>query len=607
VTGADDLSTVQRPSPDSRIAAGPAANSAAAAVKDETRAAEALVVEGRARFDEGDRTLAELRAMQALQRLPDHLPALLLLYDCKKSYDAKGLDYEALLRRIIRQKPNLPLLMIELAFLLFSRGERAECERLARRALRQAPRHPRAHGILGLIFTETNRSAAGEYHFRCVLEMEGETARVLIHLAGCLKMLGKVEESDDAYKKALVLEPDNVDALLGLCRLEEVRRNIPRAWEYLQRASEASGGTADLGLTRAILYGREKKTDMAVAELTKSQTVGKRLTAIALLERGRLYDKMDRFDEAWADFVEGKRLCRDVQGRYYKENVAKDLAERLTAFFTRPRMQILPRGGIAMQKPQPVFIVGFPRSGTTMVEQILTAHPLISAGDELPFVGDIARAASRMLASELHFPECLADLWIGDNLLALDQFRDLYLQRAEQLGIWKEGTRYFTDKMPLNETHLGLIHLMFPLAPIVHVRRHPLDILISNFSNFLTHGFEQAFDLKTSAAHFVLVDNLVEYYRRQLDLNYLDVRYEDLVADQKTNVGRILKFLDVEFDPRCLSFYDNPRYARTASYAQVTEKPYDSSVYRYRKYRKHLDEAVDILRPSIERLGYPID
>lgn len=570
-------------------------------------ALETLVAEGRARFDKGDRTLAELRAMQALQRAPDHLPALLLLYDCKKSDPAKGLDYEDVLRRIIQQKPNLPLLMVELAFLLFARGERVECERLARRALRQMPRHPRAHGMLGLIFTETNRSAAGEYHFRLVIEIEGETARVLVNLAGCLKTLGKLEESDAAYKKALTLEPHNLDALLGLCRLEEARRNIPRAWDYLQQASDASGGTADLGLVRAILHGREKKNDLAIEELSKSQTEGTRLTAMARLERGRLYDKMDRFDEAWTDFVEGKKLCRDVQGHHYHEAVAKDIVERLTGFFTRSRLEILPRAAVAPQKPQPIFVVGFPRSGTTMVEQTLTAHPLISAGDELPFVTDIARSASRMLASDLAFPECLADLWFGDNLLALDQFRDLYLQRAEQLGIWEDGTKYFTDKMPLNETHLGLIHLMFPEAPIVHVRRHPLDVLISNFSNFLTHGFEQAFGLTTSATHFALIDDLVEHYRRELDLNYLEVRYEDLVADQEPNVRRILDFLGVEFDSRCLSFYDNLRYARTASYAQVTEKPYDSSVYRYRKYRKYLDEAVTILKPSIERLGYPLD
>jgi len=570
-------------------------------------AADSLVTEGRAGLAQGNQTVAELRAMQALQRAPKHLGALMLLYDCRKNRPQKDKDYEDLLRAIVAQKPDAPLLMIELAFLLFSRGERVECERLARRALRGAPRHPRAHGILGLIFTETNRAAAGEFHFRRAIEIEGESARVLVNLAGCLKSLGKVEESEAAYRRALALEPKNVDALIGLCRLEEARRDLPRAWDYLKQAEEATDGKGDFSLTRAILYGREKKNDLAEEELTKSQTSGRRLTAIARLERGRLYDRMERFDEAWADFVEGKRLCREVQGRRYREGLAKDQNRRLTAFFLRGRMELLPRAAVQVQKPQPVFIVGYPRSGTTMVEQTITAHPLVSAGDELPFVNDIARTAPRLLGSELRYPECLADLWFGDNRLALDQLRDVYLQRAEQLGIWEEGARYFTDKMPLNETHLGLIHLMFPEAPIVHVRRHPLDVLISNFSNFLTHGFEQAFALKTSAAHFAMTDELVRHYRENLDMRYLEIRYEDLVSDQETNVRKLLEFLDLEFDPRCLAFHDNQRYARTASYAQVTEKLYDSSVYRYSKYRKYLDDAVEILKPAIERLGYTAD
>jgi tetratricopeptide (TPR) repeat protein len=581
---------VARPAPD------------AAALK----AAEAFVAEGRAGLSKGDRTLAELRARQALERVAEHLPSLLLLYDCWHERPQKGVDYENLLRQIIRLRPISPLLTIELAYLLFARGERVECEGLARRALRQAPRHPRAHGLLGLIFTETNRAPAGEYHFRRVLELEGETARVLLNLANCLKSIGKMEEAEANYKRALELEPTLVDALIGLCRLEEARRDIARAWDYLKQA-EAIVPDADFGLSRAILYGREKKTDLALEELTKSRKEGTSLTAIALLERGRLFDKMNRFEEAWADYVEGKRLCREVQGRGYNQAAADDLVRRLTRFFIRTRMELLPRAVLAEGRPQPVFIIGFPRSGTTMVEQTITAHPQVSAGDELPFIAQLAHAAPRLLASELRYPECLADLWMGDNRMVLDQFRDIYFQRAEQLKVWEEGAAYFTDKMPLNETNLGLIHMMFPKSPIIHVRRHPLDILISNFSNFLTHGFEQAFALETSAAHIALIDGLVEHYRRELDLRYLEIRYEDMVAEHEGHVRRMLDFLGLEFDSRCLAFHENQRYARTASYAQVTEKLYDSSIYRYRNYRKHLDEAIEILRPVIERHGYAVE
>ena len=568
--------------------------------------ADPAIAEGKAAFERGDLTLAELRAMQALQLVPDHLEGLILLYQCRKRTNQTGPKLEGVLRAIVRKNANLFWATSELAFMLFARGERVECEMHARNAIRLAPRDPQAHGIMGLMLSETNRALAGEYHFRKAIELAGENTRVDTNLANCLKSQGKVEESEQWFAKAVALGPRNVNALLGWSRLEEARRDIPKAWELLKKAEEIAPDAPDLSLSRAVLYGREKKTSEAIAELSRSRSEGQNqpMTAVGLFERGRLYDKMDRFDEAWADFAEANRLCREVQGRVYAEGMAANLVERLKGFFTRSRMNILPRAHKREDVPQPIFIVGYPRSGTTMVEQTLTAHPLVSAGDELVFINDLARAAPRWLGSPLQYPEALADLWMGDNLLVLDQFRDHYLARAEQLGIWEKGARFFTDKMPLNETHLGLIHLMFPDAPIIHVRRHPLDILISNFSNFLTHGFNQAFDVATIARHYVMIDGLVAHYRENLDMNYLELRYEDLVKDQKAHVRTMLEFCGLEFDPRVLSFHENQRYARTASYAQVTEKLYDSSVYRYRHYEKYLGEAIEILQPVIDRLGY---
>jgi tetratricopeptide (TPR) repeat protein len=571
--------------------------------------ADPAVNEGKAAFARGDLTLAELRAMQALQQVPDHLEALILLYQCRKRTNQTGPRLEGILRAIVQKNGNLFWATSELAFMLFGRGERVECEMHARNAIRLAPREPQAHGIMGLMLTETNRALAGEYHFRKVIELAGENSRVATNLANCLKQQGKVEESEQWYAKAVALGDRNIGALIGWARLEEANRNIPKAWELLKKAEAIAPQSADLSLTRAVLYGREKKNEEAIAELSRSQAEGQaqQPAPVVLLERGRLYDKMERFEEAWADYTEGNRLCREVQGRVYAEPFAANLVERLKGFFTRSRMSLLPRARVQENGPQPIFIVGYPRSGTTMVEQTLTAHPAVSAGDELVFINDLTRVGPRWLGSPLQYPDALADLWMGDNLLVLDQFRDYYLDRAEQLGIWEKGARFFTDKMPLNETHLGFIHLIFPQAPIIHVRRHPLDVLVSNYANFLTHGFNQAFDVVTIAKHFVLIDGLVEHYREQLDMKYLDLRYEDLVNDQETNVRSMIEFCGLKFDKKLLSFHENQRYARTASYAQVTEKLYDSSVFRYRHYRKHLDQAVEILKPVIARLGYEAD
>ena len=251
-------------------------------------------------------------------------------------------------------------------------------------------------------------------------------------------------------------------------------------------------------------------------------------------------------------------------------------------------------------------MLGFPRSGTTLVEQTLSAHPRIAAGDELPFIAEVAELMPRLLESPLAYPDALAELWMGDHREDLDNLRDHYLRRVGELGIVPQGAAWFTDKMPLNEMHLGLIHLLFPDAPLLHVIRHPLDVVLSVYSNLLTHGFYCAYALESAAQHYVLVADLVEHYRREMKLPYLRLRYEDLVEDQEASVRRVLEFIAEDFDPKCLAFHENRRYARTASYAQVTERLYDRSRYRYRNYLPQLQPVIPILQPVIERLGYTI-
>jgi hypothetical protein len=134
---------------------------------------------------------------------------------------------------------------------------------------------------------------------------------------------------------------------------------------------------------------------------------------------------------------------------------------------------------------------------------------------------------ARTLNSPMSYPEGLSELWMGDRRHGLDELRDYYLSHVERLGIIEPGAAWFTDKMPLNETHLGLIALLFPRAPLIHVVRHPLDIMLSVFSNNLTHGFQCAFSLETAALHYRRVMELVEHYRSALTLRYLPIRYED--------------------------------------------------------------------------------
>lgn len=550
---------------------------------------------------------AEELALEVLELAPAQQAALLILYNLRKQ-ENKLQATEVLLRRYVTLYPNDVGPTCDLALLLMQKGNLAEAEHHARNAVRIAPTGPMPHNLMGMILTEANRPRVGEFHYKRVLELTGQRDPILLaNLAWNLKSQGRIAEARALYEESLAAAPNVLQSWLGWARMEEADRNFTRASELLDRAAAIAPKHPGVLLSRAVLYGRTQAYDKAIGLLDEMTGPNGGLGPNELLEKGRLLDKMGRYDEAFAAYAEGKRTAREATGNAYLDEIAGNLITRLKGFFQGPRLGFTPRATVRTDVPQPIFILGFPRSGTTLTEQILTAHPRICAGDELPFINEITQIMPRMLNSPLAYPEALAELWMGDQHEGLDNLRDYYLQRVRQLGILTEGAAWFTDKMPLNETHLGLIALLFPEAPLIHVLRHPLDVVLSVFSNHLTHGFYCSFELETAARHYVRIMDLVESYRAEMTLHYLPIRYEDIVTEQEDSVRRILDFVGEPFDARCLNFTENKRYARTASYAQVTEKLYDDSRYRFRKYRKHLEPVMPILEPVITRLGYPLE
>ena len=567
-----------------------------------------IVEQASVALDLGRRDEAARLCIKVLEQSPSQPGALALLLQIRKAEGTLG-AIEPLARRLVLLDPDNLMATEELALALFNRGDLAEAERHARNAVRLGPEDAQAHNLMGMILTEANRPQVGEHHYREAARLIAQPSPILLaNLAWNLKNQGRMAEARALYEQSVALDPTILQTLMGWARMEETDRNFARAGELLDQAARIAPDNPTVLLFRAITLGRTRDYDAALAVLDAlEKRQGGAAGPSELIEKGLLLDKMGRFDEAFAAFEDGKRRLREATGQAYMADAADQLVARLKGFFQAHRLKLLPRAGVRTDVAQPLFIVGFPRSGTTMVEQTLSAHPHINAGDELPLINDITELMPRMLNSPMGYPEALADLWMGDQREGLDNLRDYYLQRARQLGVMVPGKAWFTDKMPLNETHLGLIGLLFPQSPVIHVLRHPLDVVLSVFSNLLTHGFYCAYALETAARHYVLVMDLVEHYRREMTLRYLPIRYEDIIDDQESNVRRMLAFVGEHFDAGCLSFHENRRYARTASYAQVTEKLYDRSRYRYRNYLKRLAPVIPLLEPVIARLGYRVE
>jgi Flp pilus assembly protein TadD len=504
------------------------------------------------------------------------------------------------LKTVLKGDPRADWAYNELIELLLTTGRHADAQTLARTALRVNPLNAQGHNLFGTILSQLNDLPAGEWHFRRALQLGGEQAPFLANLALNLMQQGRTDESEICFAQAHALAPGEFRTLAHWSKLREVRNDHAGAWDLLERAKRVAG-SHDVELLRANHLSRTGKVQEALAILDSAPA----LNGDARLERGRLLDRLGRYDEAWRDMVEGKRLlAAEAGGLTYNAQAVETFFARLKHFFVRQNISLLPQAPLRADVPQPIFIIGFPRSGTTLIEQVLTSHSTVRAGGELSFVTELRQLSLQQFAGPEPFPENLARTWTADNRWAATLFRDYYFARAEQYGLLAPGKRYFTDKMPFNEIWLPLLRMAFPRAKIVRVLRHPLDVCVSMLANNMTHGFNCGYRIEDIVQHLLAVSDLDEHYARELDADALPLHYERFVAQQRGETARLLAHLGLDLEPACLSFHENPRYAPTPSYAQVTQQLNDRSIGRHRHYAAQLAPFLARLQPLIAARGY---
>jgi len=548
--------------------------------------------------------LIETLCQQILLVAPDQ-PAALWALSRRRLAEGNNAAVEALVSRIVVANPGDVRATQDLALRIMIRGDAAAAEQRARNAVRLAPRDPQSHVVMGMVLTQSVKPYEAAVHYRHALELTSATGGrrdpiLLANFALSLRMQGRIPEARALYQEAHVAAPAELQMLHDWARLEEADRQFAAAADLLRRAELIVPNHPTTRLLCAVLQRRQGDFEGALATLARDRGPP---GADALLEQGQVLDRLGRPAAAFAAFDAARAAMRAAGKPAYDDATATSLATRLRRFFTADRVATLPRAHPRPEQPVPIFILGFPRSGTTLIEQTLTATADIAAGGELPLVTELINALPRLLDSPLRYPEALAELWLAEKSDGLDLLRDEYLRRARRFGI-APAPSLFTDKMPLNETHLGLIALLFPDAKLIHVVRHPLDVVLSVYSNQLTHGFHCAMSLDSAARHYALIHDLVSHYRAEVKPNILQVRYEDLVQQQDAQVRRLLDFVGVPFDPAHLQFHQNRRHAPTASYAQVKEPLYDRSVGRWRQYRAELAPVIPILAPAMQQLGY---
>jgi hypothetical protein len=272
----------------------------------------------------------------------------------------------------------------------------------------------------------------------------------------------------------------------------------------------------------------------------------------------------------------------------YDEAVTLGKLARSRAVFTPELIGRL--HGLGDPSPQPVFIVGMPRSGTTLVEQILASHPMVHGAGELKTMNDVVLTVRGPDGNTIPYPEFVPSL----DPAALKAIGARYVALLRELA--PQGERV-TDKMPSNYYFVGLIHLALPNARIIHTMRDPVDTCISCFSKLFTAEQNHTYDLGELGRYYRRYERLMAHWRRVLPAGrMLDVRYEDVVADLESQARRIIDYCGLPWDDRCLSFHQTDRPVRTASATQVRQPIYSSAVGRWKVYEKFLGPLLDELK-----------
>jgi tetratricopeptide (TPR) repeat protein len=424
---------------------------------------------------------------------------------------------------------------------------------------------------LGLVQAEASLRRAIERNPQFTMANAALSAWYLQH--------GLVEQADSASKRAMELSPLDGGAMQSRASVLEAVGDLDAAWDLVQQLVDRR--FTPLPVIR--LYGRmaryHRRQNQAL-DLVEKQSAGSTQSS---MDRARLHftaaellDSLGRFDEAFNHARQGNLLAKSP----YDPALHQRTFDTLIQYFTKEKLAALPKASDRSEKP--VFIVGMPRSGSSLVEQILASHPAIHGAGELDFMAHVWSGAVGMLSTaKEQYPACLDHL----NQDQVDGIAQIYLQPLVALD---PSALRITDKLPLNFLNLGLISLLLPGARVIDVRRDPRDTCLSCFMAMFEGGNDFKFDLNHTAHFYRQYRRLMEHWKSSLDLPILDVSYEELVTDPEQQVRRMLEFLGVPWDERCLDFHKSKRSVITSSMQQVRRPLYQSSIGRWCNYQQYL-------------------
>jgi tetratricopeptide (TPR) repeat protein len=508
-------------------------------------------------------------------------------------------------RRAIQLKPDLAEAHYFLANALRETGTMKEAVTSYRESIRLQPSFVEAMSNLGAVLSNMGQTDEALVLLNKANALRPNTPQILCNLGDILQRDGRPAEALEHYQRALRHHPGFLDAIGNVAALLEKTGKLDEARNLIAKELPHHPENPLLLLAASKLARREKLMDEAIALLEKAapQRLDPQISAEVHILLGQLYDSKGDYDRAFGHLETGnQQLSRTMEGtdaseaRYFErlDKTRSWLTPALSAMRIENSME-------AHGELSPVFLLGFPRSGTTLLEQILDSHPSLQTLEEKGTVSAMVREFEAIAQDR---PDALAELSAEQVL----QLRKTYFDEVAK-HIQLNPGRTLVDKMPLNTVEAHLIWRVFPQARFILAIRHPCDVCLSCYMQNITLNEASASfcTLEGTARVYARVMGLWQDYVEALPLNYHRVRYEDLVADFEGETRALLEFLGVGWND---SVRDHTGHAlrrgtiSTPSYHQVTQPIYQHAKYRWKHYARHFDSVMPLLQPFIERFGY---